>query len=204
MDQTNGFRTLTATLLLSIALTVQVEAQQEYGYTEFSASGSPEAHKVFLTGLLQLHNFEYGDARASFQEAQLIDPDFTMAYWGEALSHEHGLWGGFNTEASKSVLARLGATPEERAGRARTERERGYLHSIEVLFGDGTQEERELRYSEALRQLHEQYPEDLDAAAFYALSILSATVGGRDFTRYMRAGAITEEAAGHRMVRITS
>ena len=193
MGQTNGFRALTATLLLGIALTVQVEAQQEYGYTEFAASGSPEAHKVFLTGLLQLHNFEYGDARASFQDAQLADPDFTMAYWGEALSYEHSFWGRSDIDASRAVLARLGATPEERASRAQTAREKAYLHTVEELFGEGAQEERELRYSAALQQLHEQYPEDLDAAAFYALSILFTSYDGRDYARYMRAAAVAEQ-----------
>ena len=193
MNMTKGFRALAMSVLASIALLGQAQAQQDYGYTEFEASGSPEAHDVFLRGLLQLHNFEYEDARASFQETRSIDPDFTMAYWGEALSYEHSFWGRFNTEASRAVMARLGATPEERAARAQTQREKDYLHTLEVLFSEGTQEDRELRYSEALRELHQKYPDDLDAAAFYALSILFTTYGGRDFTRYMRAASITEE-----------
>ena len=61
-----------------------------------------------------------------------------------------------------------------------------------MLFSEGTQDERDIAYSEALRELHEKYPDDLDAAAFYALSIL-VTSRGRNFTNYMRAGAITEE-----------
>ena len=193
MYQTNGIRTLAATLLVSIALLGAAQAQQDYGYTEFEASGSPAAHQLFLRGLLQMHNFEYEDARVSFQEAQAIDRDFTMAYWGEALSYEHSFWGRFNTDASKAVMAHLGATPEERASKAQTQREKDYLHTLEVLFSEGTQEERELRYSEALRELHEKYPDDLDAAAFYALSILFTTYGGRDYTSYMKAASIAEE-----------
>lgn len=193
MSHTNGFRALAATILVSVALMGQAQAQVDYGYTEFEATGSPEAHAMFLTGLLQLHNFEYEDARISFQEALAIDPDFTMAYWGEALSYEHSFWRRYNLEASRAVLARLGATPEERASKAQTQREKDYLHTIEELFSEGTQEERDMRYSAALRELHEKYPEDLDAAAFYALSILVTTYGGRDFTRYMQAASITEE-----------
>ncbi|MCH2461442.1 MAG: hypothetical protein MK239_10490 [Gemmatimonadetes bacterium] len=193
MIQTYGFRTVAITILIGLALTVQAQTQEDYGYTEFEASGSPEAHQVFLRGLLQLHNFEYEDARASFQEASSIDSDFTMAYWGEALSYEHSFWGRFNIEESRAVMARLGATPEARAAKAQTQREKDYLHTLEVLFSEGTQEERELRYSDALRELHEKYPDDLDAAAFYALSILFTTYGGRDYTRYMQAAAIAEE-----------
>ncbi len=170
------------------------QAQQDYGYTEFEASGSRDAHQVFLKGLLQLHNFEYEDARYSFQEAQSIDSRFVMAYWGEALTYEHSFWGRFNIEASRETLEKLGRTAEERASKAQTARERDYLNTLETLFfSQGTQEEREVNYSNALRDLHYKYPDDLDAAAFYALSILFTTYGGRDFTRYMKAAAITEE-----------
>ena len=193
MIQTHGFRAVAVAVLLGLALVGRAQAQADYGYTEFEASGSPQAHEVFLRGLLQLHNFEYDDARASFRAALAIDPDFTMAYWGEALSYEHSFWGRYDTEASRAVLARLGATPQERAGKARTQRERDYLQTVEVLFGEGTQQERNNRYSEALQVLSETYPDDLDAAAFYALSILFTTYGGRDYSRYMRAAAITEE-----------
>ncbi len=191
MNQMNAFRSLAAILLISVGAPGQ--AQQDYGFTEFEASGSREAHAVFLTGLLQLHNFEYEDARVSFQEALSIDSDFTMAYWGEALSYEHSFWGRFDIEASRAVLTRLGATPEERASRAKTQREKDYLHTFDVLFGPGPQEEREIAYSQSLRELRETYPDDLDAAAFYALSILFTTYGGRDVTRYMQAAAIAEE-----------
>jgi tetratricopeptide (TPR) repeat protein len=177
----------------SLAVVGLSNAQQEYGQTDFEASGSRAAHAEFTRGLLQLHNFEYEDARASFQSALEIDSDFTMAYWGEALSYEHSFWGRFDTDASKAALTRLGSTAVERASKAKTAREKAYLNTVEILFSEGTQEEREIRYSEALRDLHEQYPDDLDAAAFYALSILVTTYGGRDYARYMQAGAITEE-----------
>ncbi len=164
-----------------------------YGSIDFDASGSPEAHEMFIRGLLQLHNFEYDDARATFLTTQELDPDFAMAYWGEALTHEHPLWSQHEPQAARAVLARLGETAEERAAKFPTEREKAYLHSIELLFGEGSQEERELRYSAALGEIHANYPDDLDAAALYALSLLTISHGGRDFALYMRAGAITEE-----------
>lgn len=165
---------------------------QDYGSTDFEATGLTEAHGAFTLGLLKMHNFEYADALASFKEAQSIDPDFTMAYWGEALAYDQFFWHRHDLEKSRAALAKLGSTPEERASRAVTQREKDYLNTIEILFGEGGEHERELAYSDALKALHEKYPEDLDAAAFYALSILATTYGGRDYARYMRAGAITE------------
>jgi len=184
------FRTLIAAVFLLSVLTAQA---QDYGSTDFHASGDEAAHAEFINGLLKMHNFEFADARISFQKAQEIDPDFTMAYWGEALSHEQSFWHRHDMEKSRAALYKLGATTEERLSKAKTERERDYLQTIEILFGEGGHEEREIAYSNALKQLHEKYPDDLDAKAFYALSILFTTYGGRDYTRYMQAGAITEE-----------
>lgn len=173
-------------------LSVMGAQAQNYGSTDFETSGAAEAKPAFILGLLKMHNFEYEDARASFQEAIAIDPDFTMAYWGEALSYEQSFWRRYDTEKSRAVLQRLGETPAQRAAKAVTQREKDYLHSIELLFGEGSQQERELAYEAALKELHEKYPDDLDAAALYALSILVTSYEGRDYSRYMRAGAITE------------
>ncbi|MDE0005465.1 MAG: hypothetical protein OXQ29_22470 [Rhodospirillaceae bacterium] len=181
-----------ASIMASVMLSPAVQAQENYGMTEFEATGAAEAQPAFLRGLLQLHNFEYPDARASFQEALAIDPDFGMAYWGEALTWEHTFWRRYDLEQSRAVLQRLGSTPEARAARMQTQREKDYLASIEILFGEGTQDERNRAYSDALGALHEKYPDDLDAAALYALSILVVS-NGRDYATYMRAGAIAEE-----------
>ena len=193
MKPTSSVRFL-ALIVGSLILTMaaQAQAQENYGVTEFEATGAAEAQPAFLRGLLQLHNFEYPDARASFQEALAIDPDFGMAYWGEALSWEHSFWRRYDMEQSRAVLQRLGPSPEARAARMQTQREKDYLATIEILFGEGTQDERNRAYSNALKALHETYPDDLDAAAFYALSILVVS-GGRDYATYMRAGAICEE-----------
>ena len=175
------------------AVAADARDYQIYGSTDFPTSGSPEAHEVFIIGLLQLHNFEFDDARASFQAAKELDPNFGMAYWGEALSYEHMLWSRYNTEASRAVLDSLGSSHAQRAEFFPTEREEDYLRSIEILFDEGTQEEREIAYSAALEEMYRKYPDDLDAAALYAVSLITTSHGGRDYSRYMRAGAITED-----------
>ncbi len=50
-----------------------------------------------------------------------------------------------------------------------------------------------MAYSEALRSLTERFPDDLEARAFYALSILGTAEGVRDYGVYMRAAAVAEE-----------
>lgn len=166
--------------------------QEQYGYTDFEATGSPQAYSRFLIGLLQLHNFEFDDARESFRSAKAIDPDFVMATWGEALTYWHPLWPTTNIEASREAVSQLGQTASERVQRGQTERERDYLQTLETLLeGDDRQRAREA-YSDALRDLKDKYPNDLDAAAFYALSVLARSDGRKPYY-YMQAGAITEE-----------
>ena len=58
----------------------------EMGSITFPNSGSAAAQEAFLTGVKALHSFQFDDARFAFQDAQKIDPDFVMAYWGETLN----------------------------------------------------------------------------------------------------------------------
>lgn len=163
------------------------------GRVEFPNSGAPAAKERFLYGLAQLHNFEYKTAAEAFQAAEKIDPAFAMAYWGEAMTFNHGIWMEQDLAGAKAVLARLGANTEERAAKAPTEREKGYLAAIEILYGEGSKEDRDFRYEAAMGDLAKRFPDDPNAAAFHALSILGTAHAGRDVAIYMRSAAILEE-----------
>ncbi|MDP9089361.1 MAG: hypothetical protein M3O26_11570 [Pseudomonadota bacterium] len=162
------------------------------GVTHFPNSGAPRAQRDFLRGLLLLHSFEYDAARTAFQAAERIDPGFAMAYWGEALTHNQTLWGEQDLAAARAALAKLDATPEGRASKAKTAREQDYFASLEQLYGSGGKVLRDEKYSSTLGALARKYPNDSDARAFYALSILGLTGGHRDVANYMRAAAEAE------------
>src|SRR5436853_6424044 len=182
-----------AILALLVSFAVPASAQTEVGEVSFANSGSPAAQEPFLRGLALLHNFEYPDAAEQFRAAQKIDPDFAMAFWGEAMTFTHPVWMQQDLDAARAVLARLGATAEARLAKAKTERERDYLRTLEVLYGSGTKEERDFHYADAMAALHQRYPDDVDATAFYALSLLGTAHQGRDFATYMRSAALLEE-----------
>src|SRR3954465_10610889 len=95
-------------------------AQSEAGEVSFANSGAAAAQEPFLRGLALLHNFEYPDAAEQFRKAQAIDPDFAMAYWGEAMTNPPPVWFQQDLPAARAVLARLGATPEARRAKAPT------------------------------------------------------------------------------------
>jgi len=180
-------------LVVSLTATITFGQQADYGKTTFPNSGKPAAQEVFLQGVLMLHSFQYEDARESFQEAQRIDGDFAMAYWGEAMTHNHPVWFRQNRETARAALAKLGKTPEARLAKAATEREKDYLRTLDVLFGDGEKKARDFKYAEAIAKLAAKYPDDLNAAAFHAVALLGTSHDGRDFSIYMKAASVAEE-----------
>ncbi len=183
---------LFVTFLAFSSFAVAVE-MPNLGRVEFPNSGSEEAQEPFSRGVLLLHSFEYQDAREAFREAQEIDPDFALAYWGEAMTHNHPIWREIDRDAAREALGRLAPTHEERLAKTPTERERGYLEAFEHLLGDGDKSARDAAYSNAMGALSTKYPDDMEAKAFYSLSVLGTQNGVRDFATYMRAGAIAEE-----------
>jgi hypothetical protein len=177
-------------VLLSSALTLT--RQSSLGSVSFENSGSPAAQESFLSGLAQLHNFEYAAAADLFRRAQQIDPGFAMAYWGEAMTYNHPVWMEQDRGAARKALARLAPTREGRVARANTPREQAYIRAVEILYGDADKQACDLAYADAMAELHRTYPDDPDAAALYALALLGTAHEGRDFTLYMRAAAIVE------------
>jgi tetratricopeptide (TPR) repeat protein len=167
------------------------------GVISFENSGAPAAQTDFITGLAALHNFQYPLAARAFKRAQAADPDFALAYWGEAMSYNHAVWHEQDPGAARAALAKLGPTPDARAAKAKTPREQAYLAAVEMLFGDGEKNDRDRRYALAMEQLHAKYPDDVDATCFYALALLGTSDEGRDLPTYMRAAALMEEVFEH-------
>jgi len=178
---------------LSAASARLLAQTEDLGRIEFPTSGPAEAQKHFIRGVLFLHSFEYDDAAEEFREAQRLEPSFAMAYWGEAMTENHPIWVERDAEAAHKILAKLAPTREARLAKAPTEREKAYLDAVEILFSGGPKEERDRAYAEAMRRLHERSPGDLEAASFYALSLLGTCQKKRDIPTYMRAAAVAEE-----------
>jgi len=185
-------------IALSTMMLPSASSAQEIalGKIDFPTSGAQEAQPAFIRGVLYMHSFEYGPAAIAFQEAQAIDPDFAMAYWGEAMTSHHSLWRVQHQLAARDVLNKLGRSSGERASKAPTQREKDYLRAAEILFGmtEETQDlnklERDIHYRNAMKQVHMAYPDDFEARAFYGLSILGVGSANREYSTYMKAAAM--------------
>ncbi|HUF76664.1 MAG TPA: hypothetical protein VMM35_10315, partial [Longimicrobiales bacterium] len=197
-------RALGCILALLALLATGADAQlQSVGSLDFPTSATGEAQQHFLRGVAILHSFGWKQAREEFQAAQAVAPDFAMAYWGESLAYNHPLISQMDPTEPRRVLQRLGATPEERLAMAPTQREKGFLQAVEALWGEGDHVQRRIGYMDAMERLYRAYPDDVEVAAFYALSILSAAVtdDGREATPVPMAmppaGGAGGDHAGH-------
>ena len=162
--------------------------ESQLGRVEFPTSGSEKAQAYFLRGLAALHSFWYEEALEAFRESTKAEPDFAMGYWGEAMAHNHPLWSEQDISAARAVLAKIKETPKL------TERERAYIAALRRLYGDGDKRSRDAAYSLAMEKIYLDHPDDLDAAAFYSLSLLGRVTGeDKSYRLQARAGAIALE-----------
>jgi hypothetical protein len=150
------------------------EATEQLGKVSFPTSCSSDSQKLFERGVALLHSFGYEEAQEQFTDIAQKDPECAMAHWGVAMSLFHQIW-----ERPQEPSLRRGAEEIEKAQKAgaKTERERGYIAALALFYKDyGTQDhlKRAAAYSEAMGKLYQQYPTDLEAGAFYALSLLAA------------------------------
>ena len=169
-------------------------ATQQFGSITFPTSGAPAAQAAFLTGVKALHNFQFDEAAVAFKQAQAADAQFAMAYWGEAMSHNHPLWAQQDLAKAKAALDRLAPTHEARLAKAKLPKEKAFLEAQQVLyFGPGDKLARDLAYSNVMAKLWEQYPDDHEVGTFYALSLLgSVRPGDAGYRRQALAASIAE------------
>ncbi|HTC56554.1 MAG TPA: hypothetical protein VK706_09105 [Candidatus Sulfotelmatobacter sp.] len=150
------------------------DAGEKLGKVSFPISCAPESQKPFERGVALMHSFGYEEAQAQFVEITQKDPACAMAHWGIALSLFHQIW-----ERPDEPSLKRGWSEMEQAQKfdAKTDRERGYISALSEFYRDyGTRDhmQRATAYSDAMGKLYEKYPNDLEAGAFYGLSLLAA------------------------------
>jgi len=183
--------------MIFTALTITLALAPQVGTVDFQTSAIPAAQEEFVRGVAILHSFGFKDAIDAFQKAQALEPDFALAYWGEAMAH-NGNPLVTPTEqdlpAARKALSKLGRTREERAAKAKTEREKMWMEAVETLYGDGEKDARDWAYADVMERIVARYPEDVEARAFYALALLGTVRrAGNDFRQQMKAAAVAED-----------
>lgn len=165
----------------------------DLGTVHFPISCTESVQKTFARGVALLHSFWYGEARKQFLQVATEDPHCAMARWGVAMSYWHEL----SNRPDQATLKRGRAEVKRaRALHSRDDREWGYITAI-AAFYDGKKKRgyraRAAAYTKAMEVAYRHHPEDQEAGAFYALSLL-ASADDRDpsFSHQKKAAAVLE------------
>ena len=159
------------------ALPAPLAAAERLGTVSFAISCTQKVRAPFNRGVALLHDFWYEEAQRQFEQIARTDPHCAMARWGIAMSTFHQIWGRPDEEERRRAWAAL---DKARKTPAHSARERAYVAALTEFFRPGPKEfqVRIDAYAAAMASLYRRYPDDVDAGAFYALSLLAAVPVG--------------------------
>jgi tetratricopeptide (TPR) repeat protein len=146
---------------------------EKLGSVSFPVSCEPASKVPMERGVALLHSFGYEEAAQQFTELTKSDPKCAMAHWGVAMSGFHELWDHPDKAAMDSGWAEM--QQAEKIG-AKTERERMYIAALSSFYDPAKGTDYQARvdaYAACMLALHHAYPADVEASAFYALSLLA-------------------------------
>ena len=136
-------------------------------------SCSPTVRAPFIRGVALLHDFWYQEAQRQFEQIAKTDPECAMAHWGVAMSVFHQIWDRPDEHAVALGWKEMQAA---RSHPAKTAREREYIAALSGFYQPDKRDyqPRIESYAAAMGKLYSRHPLDIDAGAFYALSLLAA------------------------------
>jgi tetratricopeptide (TPR) repeat protein len=149
-------------------------AEHELGTVQFGVSCSAESSEAFDRALALLHHMQYEESRTAFSRIIETDPACGMAYWGRAMTRFQPLW----PERPGPDALQSGREDLQKAQKlgSMTDREHALVSAAEAFYREPESAEwwtRIRRWSEAMNRAYEARPNDIETAAFFALSQLA-------------------------------
>src|ERR1700680_4478916 len=185
----------------------------QLGTVRFPVTCAPSVQKPFERGVALLHSFWYAEAEKEFQQIAKDDPHCAMAHWGVAMSLWHQLWNHPDAKTVKRGLAETQQAARATIGlstvethlqapipghsKAVLDHELAYISAMVHFYGNSKKLNHEARakaYSDAMKTVYQSYPDDHEAAVFYALSLLASEPHDDEtFANRKQAAAILEK-----------
>lgn len=146
---------------------------QKLGNHVFPVTTKNRQAQLFMNqGLNLSYAFNHAEAGRAYREAARLDQNLAMAYWGEALALGPNINAPMDASnepkalevIQKAVALKAKATPREQA-----------LIDALVHRYSGRAEDRTARdraYAEAMRKVHQRFPNDQDIAMLYVESVM--------------------------------
>lgn len=165
----------------------------QFGSVDFEMTCDKKAKQDFNLAIELLHSFEYDESEKAF--AKIIDetPTCAMAYWGMAMCNFHPLW---NPPTEAELQKGSKAVAIANAITKKSAREAGYINAIGAFYKDWDKTDHHTRcvnFENAMEKLHNSFPDDKEAAIFYALSLdASAIPTDKTYKNQKKAAAILQ------------
>jgi len=161
------------------------------GKVSFIISGDDSIKKQFNFAIALLHSFEYDEAEKVFAQIINRDPHCAMAYWGVAMCNYHPLW---TPPETPELIKGNKALQVARSIEPKTTRESDYINALSTYYSNWQKADHRTRcnlYEAAMQTLYEKYPNDKEAAIFYALALdAAADPADKTYTNQKKAGQI--------------
>jgi tetratricopeptide (TPR) repeat protein len=150
------------------------QGDEQLGTVHFSTSCAAAVAPDFTRAVALLHSFGYEESRLAFQEVAAKDPACGMAQWGIAMTYYHPIWAPPTSGELASGKAAAGKALDLGA---KTDREKGYIDAIAAFYSHEQRLDHRARaaaYRDAMEKLSQHFPDDHEAAIFYAVAIQGA------------------------------
>lgn len=187
-----------AVLLMGLVAATPSLAQhaghEKLGQVNFANTCDAAVQADLSRAVALLHSFWWGPAIKAFNEVAQRDPACGIAHWGVAMAVLENPFGWPPTP--KMLADGSAAVARARAAGAKSPRELDYIAAIEVFYRDNDKVEHRTRavaYEKAMEQLATRYPNDREAAIFYALALNATAVAtDKTYAQQLKAASILE------------
>jgi len=168
----------------------------EFGTVHFATSCNPQVTPRFDRAVALLHSFEFGASIRTFNEVLAADTTCAMAQWGIALSRWSNPMAAGNRSVAQLQQGRLAVDAANRLSPRASDRERGYIHAVGMLYDDFEHKDQRTRiveYERAMGELVMRQAADTEALIFYAIALAaSAPPTDKTYSNQLKAGSILE------------
>ena len=147
---------------------------ENLGSYHYSITANSElAQKYFDQGLILAYGFNHSEAFRSFNESTIIDSTCAMGYWGMALV----LGPNINAPMDDSEIQTAYDAIQKAIAVSDhvSEKEKDFILALSKRYEENPPEDRsplDVAYSEAMRQLVDKYPGDVEAATLFSESLM--------------------------------
>ena len=177
---------------------------QNLGTHVFPVSTKNRQAQLFMNqGLNLSYAFNHAEAGRAYREAERLDPNLAIAYWGEALALGPNINAPMDPASEpkaleviqKAIALKSKALPREQA----------LIDALTQRYSGRAEDRRtrDVAYADAMRQVHLQFPDDEDIAMLYVESVMDLrpwgywTRDGKPYERTAEIVALTEKIIAH-------